>query len=358
MRNENYVEYKNRIAFHPGYYIREIIDDSGMSQEDFAIRLNTTPKNLSLLVRGKQKLTPDIAGKLSNMLGTSVDYWLNLQTEYDSILVAIEIEKQHDDELRVLKLLQYSSMQKLFHLPEHPRDTDQQLTEMRKFLGLSSLTILQHDLSASFRQCNSEITESNRIKANAMVCIAMDISCREQGPAYSKKKFETAVEYALTQTCNHDGFYELISGKFRDAGVIFVVLPNIPGSRTNGAVKRIGDRIMLMVNDRNLNADTFWFSLFHEIGHILHGDFGISFDNEHEDEADSYARDCLIPKEKYSEFIRKGNFDLDSISCFAQSIQRDPGIIIGRLKKDRYISYSDHSYDVYIRKYRISFENI
>lgn len=33
-----------------------------------------------------------------------------------------------------------------------------------------------------------------------------------------------------------------------------------------------------MVNDRRLNSDTFWFTLFHEIGHIIHGDYGISFE--------------------------------------------------------------------------------
>ena len=37
----NYVEYKNRIAFHPGYYIEEIVEDSGLTQQDFAKRLDT-----------------------------------------------------------------------------------------------------------------------------------------------------------------------------------------------------------------------------------------------------------------------------------------------------------------------------
>ena len=48
----NYIEYNNKIAFHPGYYIKEIVDESGLTQEDFAKRLDTTPKNLSLLIRG------------------------------------------------------------------------------------------------------------------------------------------------------------------------------------------------------------------------------------------------------------------------------------------------------------------
>ena len=46
----NYMEYNDKIAFHPGYYIKEIIEESGLTQEDFAKRLDTTPKNLSLLV--------------------------------------------------------------------------------------------------------------------------------------------------------------------------------------------------------------------------------------------------------------------------------------------------------------------
>ena len=38
----NYIEYNDKIAFHPGYYIKEIIEESGLSQKDFAKRLDTT----------------------------------------------------------------------------------------------------------------------------------------------------------------------------------------------------------------------------------------------------------------------------------------------------------------------------
>ena len=79
----NYIEYKGSLAFHPGYYIEEIVEESGLTQADFAKRLCTTPKNLSLLMRGKQSLSVDMAMKLSRMLGTTVQYWLNLQNAYD-----------------------------------------------------------------------------------------------------------------------------------------------------------------------------------------------------------------------------------------------------------------------------------
>lgn len=83
----NYIEYNDKIAFHPGYYIKEIVDESGLTQEDFAKMLDTTPKNLCMLIRGEQSLSTNIAIKLSGMLGTSVAYWLNLQNAYDALLV-------------------------------------------------------------------------------------------------------------------------------------------------------------------------------------------------------------------------------------------------------------------------------
>ena len=89
----NYIEYNDKIAFHPGYYIKEIIEESGLSQKDFAKRLDTTPKNLSILVRGEQSLSIDIAMKLSRMLGTNVDYWLNLQKSYDALIAEFESSK-------------------------------------------------------------------------------------------------------------------------------------------------------------------------------------------------------------------------------------------------------------------------
>jgi len=79
----NYIECDDTVAFHPGYYIEEIMEESELTQEDFAERLDITPENLSLLIRGKQSLSIDVAMKLSEMIGTSVNYWLNLQNAYD-----------------------------------------------------------------------------------------------------------------------------------------------------------------------------------------------------------------------------------------------------------------------------------
>ena len=97
----NYIEINDKIAFHPGYYIKELVEDSGLTQRDFAVRLDTTPKNLSLLIRGEQNLSIDIAVKLSRMLGTTVTYWLNLQSAYDALKAEYMSEKELEEERKV-----------------------------------------------------------------------------------------------------------------------------------------------------------------------------------------------------------------------------------------------------------------
>lgn len=89
----NIVEYKEIMAFHPGYYLSEIIESMGISQAEFATRMGTTPKTLSQLINGKANISKDLAKKLSIMLGTGVEVWQNLQNTYDKKIIEIEMTK-------------------------------------------------------------------------------------------------------------------------------------------------------------------------------------------------------------------------------------------------------------------------
>jgi len=86
----NVKEYKDIVAFHPGYYIADIIDDMEISQNEFATRMGITAKTLSKLINGQANISNDLAKKLSVMLGTSVEVWQNLQNTYDQKLLEIQ----------------------------------------------------------------------------------------------------------------------------------------------------------------------------------------------------------------------------------------------------------------------------
>lgn len=352
----NYIEFNDKIAFHPGYYIKEIIEESGLTQEDFAKRLDTTPKNLSYLVRGEQSLSVDIAMKLSRMLGTSLNYWLNLQQTYDALIAEMNYQGEMEAERMVFKELDYGYFKKNFNLPDLPRKIDEQIDCLRKFLQVSTLTVFKkRDMAVSFRNCGKDMNDNNVVKANIMVQIAINKARVVEAPKFNRNKFEEVAEFALSLTRNHMEFYPILRQKFKEAGVIFVVLPNLPGSKTNGATKKIGDNILLMVNNRRLYSDSFWFTLFHEIGHIMNGDYGITFEGEDcEDAADKYAEDKLIPPDAYRTFVQTNRFDVDSIRRFANSIDRDPGIVLGRLKNDEKVSYDNWQLTkAFSRQYKI-----
>lgn len=353
----NYIEYNDTIAFHPGYYIKEIVEESGLTQEDFAKRLDTTPKNLSLLVRGEQNLSIDIAMKLSRLIGTSVSYWLNLQNEYDVLVAEFKSEDELAEERIVFENLDYKYFRDNYGLPDLPRKKDEQIKRVREFLNVATLKALtKRDMAVSFRSSTEELPKNSIIKANAMVQIATNKVLRVDAPKFNKQKFEKAVLQALTLTEKHKDFYSLIYKAFFEAGVILVILPNLSGSKINGATKKIGNNIMLMVNDRRLYADSFWFTLFHEIGHIMNGDYGISFEKETGDQeslADQFAEDSLIPREEYVEFIGQNTFNLDTICGFAKQINRDPGIVLGRLRNDMLVDYNDWTLNSLRKKYRI-----
>lgn len=353
----NYIEYDDKIAFHPGYYIKEIVEESGLTQEDFAKRLDTTPKNLSLLIRGEQSLSINIAMKLSRMIGTSVAYWLNLQNAYDALIAEFESKEELAQERIIFSFLDYKYFRENFNLPDLPRKIDEQIVQVRNFLNVATLTVFKkRDMAVSFRSATGELSEANIIKANIMVQIATNIALKTEAPKFNKVLFEDAVRYALTLTKDHSTFYPLIEEAFCRAGVILVILPNISGSKINGATKKVGNNIMLMVNDRRLNSDTFWFTLFHEIGHIMNGDYGISFDSEsgeQEEIADKYAEDMLIPCEQYRQFVEENRFDAQTIRMFAKKIDRDPGIVLGRLLNDGKVDYNDWTLNNLRHKYRV-----
>ena len=77
------IEYKDLIAFHPGQYIGELIEDYNMTQKEFAEKLGVSPKMIRNLVKGEQSISNEIAQKLEKLTNISMKTWLNLQNAYD-----------------------------------------------------------------------------------------------------------------------------------------------------------------------------------------------------------------------------------------------------------------------------------
>lgn len=355
----NKAEYEELIAFHPGYYIKDIISEMDITQNEFATRLGTTDKTLSKLLNAQIPLSNDIAQKLSQMLGTTADVWLKLQMTYDEKIIEIKERKMIDAEKEYLKLIDYNYFVKL-NLVENTKKQDEKIKSLREFLKISSLSILgKRDFLVACRSVVADVTDKNIINSNAWVQTALNLAKNIKCNPFNKKLLENYLPEIRKMTLQDPKiFYPRLREIFNECGVAFVLLPHLSNSGVHGAVKWINDeKVLLAINNRGLSADKFWFSLFHEIKHILqqkiksifiNGDTDYRGDNELEMAADSFAGDYLIPKEQFKAFLKKGNFNYLSIKNFANQIEIHPSVVVGRLQHEKYLPYNRFS-DLKIR---------
>jgi addiction module HigA family antidote len=68
---------------HPGVTLKEELAARGLSPASAALRLRVPPQRLHEIVRGERSITPDTALRLSRFLGTTAEFWMTLQTNYD-----------------------------------------------------------------------------------------------------------------------------------------------------------------------------------------------------------------------------------------------------------------------------------
>jgi antitoxin HigA-1 len=75
---------KSRITpVHPGVYLKEILDELGLSQYRLAQELGVPAMRVSHVVRGQRPMTAELALRLGRYLDQSPRYWLHLQSRYD-----------------------------------------------------------------------------------------------------------------------------------------------------------------------------------------------------------------------------------------------------------------------------------
>ena len=75
---------KPRITpIHPGVYLKEILDELGVSQYRLAQELGVPAMRISYVVRGQRPMTAELALRLGRYLDQSPRYWLHLQSRYD-----------------------------------------------------------------------------------------------------------------------------------------------------------------------------------------------------------------------------------------------------------------------------------
>ena len=345
-------------ALPPGESIRDLAEERDWAQTELAQRLGYTEKHISQLINGKVPLSVDAAQRLERVLGSTVDFWLALETNYQMHKARLEAAELHTswvpwlDALPLKELMASGAITKQRLVPKNKPSL---VDECLRFFGVASPNDwVTHygGMELNFRRSHTDKCDTGAI--TSWLRFGEIEAEKANVPKFNKRKFEKAIKAIRELTCEPPEVFEpQMRNLLTEAGVILVLVPAIPGARVSGVARWLSPtRPLIQLSLYGKSNDRFWFTFFHETAHILlHAgnqedkkcifldDPNAAYiDDPRENEANQQARDWLIPP-RYSPALR-GLKSRTLVTQFAQEIGIHPGIVVGRLQHDDVIEPS------------------
>lgn len=341
------------LLIHPGETLKEVLENNEMSQKELAIRTGFTEKHISTVVKGKKGISAKFAQSLEYVFGIDTSFWCNLQAEYDQELLKFnETNNITTAEVKILsnlkQIIEYF-IEKNMLMEEDDNST--LVIKLRKLLNVSNLGYIpQLEMQGAFRASITSTVDPYVLCAWQKICELKLQNMNIEKPLNVEllRSYIPQIKQLMFKEPN--SMRKELIRIFAECGIAFNIVRHFKGAPVQGFIKRTDDEKMLLcVTLRQAFADIFWFTLFHEIAHILNGDvktYFCDFDfkkDEIEKQADRFASETLIDENEIQSFLQQSDFSLDAINHFALREKVPPFIVVGRLQKEGVIDYSKYS---------------
>ncbi len=337
------------LAVPPGEYLEEVLDSLSMTKDELARRMDRPATKLNAIYKGEKEITPETALQLEMVLGIPAYIWTGLEKEYQLTLARQSERCDVEAQVTLAKGFPYKELCRLNFVSD-TRKASERARQLLKFFGVTSLENVPQirQYAPAFRLGNRRPGHPSASALASWLRIgelqAQEMECAE----FDKFKLKNSLASIRRLTLEPPSRFEpRLNDILSHAGVALVICPHLPKTYANGAVFWMGGtKPVLLLTLRGSWGDIFWFTLFHELGHILlHNanrvfvdtDFEDPLTKTYEEEADAFAADTLMPEDQYRDFIDRGSFTKRSVREFASQIEIHSGIIVGRLHKDRLI---------------------
>lgn len=336
---------------HPGETLKEVLENNNMLQEELAERTGFSAKHISEVVNGKKGISPKLAKSLEYVFGIPATFWINLQGIYDKEIIEFEeknnISKNEFEIVKKIKpILQYAVSKKIV---EKFGNEVEAVLLTRSICGVQDLSYVEKILSnqVAYRTATKQKVDQYILYVWQRVCelIAINNTIENDYQVEVLKENLNNIKSLMFEK-DPNIMIEKLKEIFAKCGIIFELVKHFTGAPVQGFIEKKNNKIILCMTIRQSYADIFWFTLFHEIGHILNGDIEYNkidyyIDNEEkENEADIFAKNYLIDNEEYEKFIDKNTFTEMNIKKFAKLQNVEPFIVVGRLQKDNLLQYN------------------
>lgn len=345
-------QYHPQIAFHPGETLAEKLEELGMGPKEFSVRTGKPEKTIIAILKGQSSITPEMAVQFEHVVKIPAHFWLNMQRNYDEFIARQEREYLLAESIKWAKQFPISDMVKKGWLPAKTTVAEK-TSELLAFFSISNHRAWENyycnqQLKVAFRISLAHTKEPHAVSAWLR---KGDLQATElTAQTYNEKKFKASLpEIKSIMTDHPNDFFRQLQALCLEAGVKVVHTPCIRKAPINGSTRWLNDTPLIQLTGRYKRNDIFWFTFFHEAGHILlHGKKDIFMEDvdysdrdiQKENEADEFAVKWTLSKEEEHEILQQDIITEEDIIEFAQKFNTHPAIIIGRLQRNKILSYS------------------
>ncbi len=326
----------------PGDTILETLEHTKMSQVELANRMGKTPSKINDIISGKEPISLTTAFQLEKVLGIDAQFWINREMLYREKLSRLEQEEALEGSIDWLQMQPVKELKACGYLKTKKLGATM-AEECLKFYGVAASTqweslYVDKYVSASFRKSDAH---KNTLGGFAAFLRIGEIEMIKRNlVSYDKAAFKQALLEIRDLVRPHPEDFALrLQELCTKAGVAVVYTICIPQAPVSGVVRWIGGNPLIQLTDRYKSNDHFWFTFFHEAGHILlHGKKDVFVENltefegdsQKEVEADNFASKFLLPENAITELPT--NITEKDIRNIARKYNTHAAIVLGRLQ--------------------------
>jgi HTH-type transcriptional regulator/antitoxin HigA len=322
----------------------EALEERGMSQAELARRMARPVKTISEIATGKAAITPETAIQLERALGISAGLWLGLESRFREGQARQRDQAELERHAGWLRRFPVHDLVGRGIL-ERGAPAPQMAAQLLAFFGVSSPAGWdQHwgQIAATYRMSGSSHVSRYALAAwlrqaerEASATTLSDFRPDQLREVLSEvRSLSAGVVIAGAVHRARDLLYS--------AGVGLQLSEGIRGAPASGALWWIKDNPWIFLTLRYRTDDQLWFSLFHEIGHLLESgrrreiieEIPEQSTAQDEQAADSFGRELLLPEAELRSWLDRGKLDRHAILAFAAEQRISPGIVVGRLQRD------------------------
>lgn len=338
--------YEPDYAVAPGRTLRETIDSLGIDQRELAARTGLSAKHINQVIKGVAPIAHDTAIRFERVTGVPARMWNNLEANYREQLTRMAEKERLRDALQWLRSIPTKELIRRGAI-EECSDRVGLLEAVLCFFGVATVDAWnQIWLAPSHSLRKSPAFEAKPGPMATWLRLgeleARAIECRP----FDKSTFKEALtEIRGLTTELPETFAPRMKELCARAGVATVLVLELRGAPASGATRWLTPRkAMIQLSLRYKTNDQFWFSFFHEAGHILCDGKKETFvdgelaDDEREACANRFAANHLIPTNCSRELPRLQTGA--AVESFARRIDLAPGIVVGRLQHEGILQHN------------------